>query len=567
MTLPIAEYVAQAGQVDFDVPFPFLSKSDVEVRANGIRYYPSGWVNDTRLRLQSPPGAGAFVTITRNTPIDAQSVVFQNGAVLTKEDLNTAVQQVFFKQQELTALYEGTLLAARVRIGEAGGVAITPEDAANQIASMIAADQILDDFRARIAELDVSAETIISQAVGNVARFEKNAAAIVEERKTRATALEVEATARLDLAVVLGDLEGVVQQHATARINQDGVFLELFDLLGAKSPDGRAFILRDDVIKLSDGRALATRLAGIDVALGNVTGAILTQEQVEAIAGQVTASAVNVVNTSVGNLSTSVSTISQSVNGIAGRWGVQLDANGYISGIVMNNDSVRSDMTVGVDVFRIINRVSGYAMYPFRVEDGAVYINEAYIKDLHADKITAGTIIADRLAWGTLTPGQFASGAVGEASAVYDNSTLTINTSNWIDITRIAITPAQGAPIQGLFTATLTDVSHDNGQGYVRVIRDDGVAVWGGASGSYMGWRDGGSVMTVTFFDVVPQYRSTAYTLQIMRTGDNDVTQVRSRVGWLQELSRLHFQQFDIIAGGGTSGEGPGGGFGGNPIP
>src|SRR3546814_4232845 len=66
----------------------------VEVRANGIRQYPTEWVNSARLRLGSPPGAGSFVTLTRNTPIEQQLVKFTDGAILTQEDLNAAVQQI-----------------------------------------------------------------------------------------------------------------------------------------------------------------------------------------------------------------------------------------------------------------------------------------------------------------------------------------------------------------------------------------------------------------------------------------------------------------------------------------
>src|SRR3546814_14104923 len=87
---PLVEYVAEAGRTDFEAPFPVRSATHVEVRANGIRQYPTEWVNSARLRLGSPPGAGSFVTLTRNTPIEQQLVKFTDGAILTQEDLNAA---------------------------------------------------------------------------------------------------------------------------------------------------------------------------------------------------------------------------------------------------------------------------------------------------------------------------------------------------------------------------------------------------------------------------------------------------------------------------------------------
>lgn len=545
MSYQPAEYVAVAGQTDFDVPFPFLSPDHVEVRANGIRHFPLEWVNPTRLRLSLAPGAGSFVTISRNTPIDQQLVKFHDGSVLTQEDLNQAVQQLLFKQQEVIALYEGTLQRARVRIGEANGIPTNAEDIAQTIAEMIAADQVLADFRQRIADIDANALNIADQgitianhtqeiieaatsrqtmntlladlradhetlagvvdALGNLEdgtgiaaviqqeqeariagdtamaatigligaksgdnsafildlnkvkvspteslaqRFsaistkdgdlatliqnevtartnavsaeatarttlaatlrsetaaaittEKEArvnadqaeatartnlaatlrgetsALIQQEQTTRANAISAEATARTNLGVAIrGELAAGIAAEQTARINQDNIFVANFTLLGAKNSAGTAWVLDDSRIQLSSGVALATRLSGIDTAIGNNSAAIVNEQNARAQGDQSNASAIQVVNTTVGGLSSSVSTIQQSVNGLFGRWGVQLNVNGHITGVVQNNDGNQGSFDILADKFRIV--VPGQTPRTvFTVDSSGVLIN------------------------------------------------------------------------------------------------------------------------------------------------------------------------------------------------
>jgi hypothetical protein len=506
MTAPLVAYTAIAGQRDFDVPFPYLNLSHVEVRVNSILVPILEWVSQSRLRLSAPPGAGSFVEIRRNTPIDDALVNFQNGAVLTEEDLNTAILQLLYKQQEVTALYDASLVAAQVRLAAANGIPVDPEDVANQLANLVLEDQVLANFRQRIADIDalaitgslqagtiediaqniadplgndtglkavlnslrsdhellssivdgllelgdgdgiatvisneasariagdtalaatialigaksndnnafildlnkikvspteslanrlttlaaadaatnaaitneqnartsaLAAEATSRQQLGAALQSAINneaatrAAAIATEQTTRATEIAAEAANRQSLGVsltntingVISNTAASVNQEATARAAADNVIAETVALIGAKSPDGTAFILDESKVKISNGTSLGVRLSGIDTAVGNVTAAVVNEQNARASADSALSNSINVVSTNVGNLSASVSTLSLSVDGVRARYGVSLNVNGYVTGFIQNNNGSSGSFDILADRFRVV---------------------------------------------------------------------------------------------------------------------------------------------------------------------------------------------------------------------
>lgn len=521
MTAPAIEYVAVAGQRDFDVPFPYINRRHVEVLVNGMTVPVLEWVNDTRLRIDTPLAGGEYVVVQRTTPIDQQLVKFQDGAILTQEDLNLAVQQLLYKQQEIDALY-GRLISRFY-----GKPETDPQAVVEEIANLVLEQEVLNNFRQRIADIDLSAEQLAQQAlqiteqgeqlvaqatstkglrselldlasdltalqgvvdgltnledgtgIATVIQQEKDAriagdtalaalvsllgaksgtsnafildlnsvrvgpneslaqrlstiksgidgaaAAIQTEQKARADAISAEATARTGLAATLrseitaaiqteqqarstaisaeatarttlastlrGEIASSVQSEATTRANADGVFTNLFSLLGAKNTAGTAFVLNDSTVQLSNGTALGTRLSGIDTAIGNNASAIVNEQTARTNADSALSQSIQVVSTNVGNLSSSVSTLSQAIDGVKARYGVSLDVNGYVTGFVQNNDGRSGSFVVLANRFAIVDPNGGNPTVPFEVSNGNVWIN--------GQRITPGSVTADRL--------------------------------------------------------------------------------------------------------------------------------------------------------------------------
>lgn len=100
-----AVYTANGSTQEFDLSFPYIRREDVRASVNGV-LAGFTWVNATRIRLNAIPAAGATVRITRKTPTDDKVVAFQSSSILTASDLNTAVDQVLFSQQEVQQDFE-----------------------------------------------------------------------------------------------------------------------------------------------------------------------------------------------------------------------------------------------------------------------------------------------------------------------------------------------------------------------------------------------------------------------------------------------------------------------------
>lgn len=626
MTQPLVTYVGNGANREFDIPFPFLSKTHVEVRVNGSIIPVLEWVNQARVRLATPPGTGANVEVRRNTPVALPLVDFQNGAVLTEEDLNTAVLQLLYKQQEITAFYEIKLNQAQIRIAQANGIVVDPEDVANQLAALVLEEQVLANFQQRINDIDSNAavtaalssslttvnQSIASPLSGNSAlkvalddlrvdheslssvvdglidlgngqgvaaviqnetnarvagdaalaatialigaksgdalsfildltkvrvsptetlstrlstiasSIAANSAAITTEQNTRTTAIAAEATARQALgaalttsinnetsartaaiqqeqtaranaisaeatarqqlsstltslingettarqaaianeqsarstaisaeatarqqlgAALLADIDAVegsvstlssqVSTESTARVNGDAALASTISLIGAKNGGNTAFILNESTVQLTGGVSLGTRLSGIDTSVANVNAAVVNEQTARANADTALSTSISTVSTNLGGLTSTVSTLSSSVNGIAARYGVSLDVNGYVTGFVQNNNGSSGDFTIMADRFRVVTP-GNTPRTVFDVDATGVTLNGNV-------KVNGALLIN-----GTVTTGGLAANAATSGASAFGDSAISLTTS-WQTMASCTVNMTGGA--------------------------------------------------------------------------------------------------------------------------
>ncbi|PXA91174.1 hypothetical protein DMC25_06370 [Caulobacter sp. D4A] len=280
-----ATYVAAAGQRDFDFNIPFLDASHVEVTVSGAPA-PFDWVSSSRLRLVYPATAGAAVVLRRKTPLDQALVTFQNGAVLTELELNTAVRQVLYVQQELTDLYNGALTEAQVRLGDNLGVVTDPSEIMDELTKLALENTLLAEFRQRISDIDLNAEAILRQALDTSQRD----AAIAHADSVGASLTARAEGIRIDLDALTGVVDGlidfgngqgiatVIQNEANQRVQGDTALGNILSLLGAKSGDGLSFILNLDTVRASPTETLASRLAALSAADADNRARIIAEE-------------------------------------------------------------------------------------------------------------------------------------------------------------------------------------------------------------------------------------------------------------------------------------------------
>jgi hypothetical protein len=137
-------------------------------------------------------------------------------------------------------------------------------------------------------------------------------------------------------------------------------------------------------------------------------------------------STVSTLNSTVGGHTTSIQTNATSVNGLSGQYSVKIDSNGHVAGFGLSSTTTTAGPTsafiVRADKFAVINPASTAdglgtttptaANIPFFISGGTTYIKAAAILDasitnakigaLGADKITTGTLSANRIAASSL---------------------------------------------------------------------------------------------------------------------------------------------------------------------
>lgn len=449
---------ASQGQRDFDIPFPFLDVSHVKVRVAGN---PATWslVNSGRLRLDFAANAGNLVEISRQTAIDQALVQFNNGAVLTSEDLNKAVQQTLFIQQELTDLYTSTLQASLVNIATANGSVVTdPTQVMGILSQQLLASSALSSFNSRVADITANAHSLVNQqtqitglsaTVNDLASFNGTGLqTIINNEQTQRIAGDTalaqtvgligassdgnasivlnQVTCKVSPSQTLGDyitgvasqfgsVNAAIQTEATTRATADSAFATQFSLLGAKSANGQSWLLDESRVLVSGGTvSLANRLSGLDSSLGSNTAAIASEQTARAAADASLAQSVTNLTTTLSGHTASIATLQSVTNGLSARYSVALDVNGYVSGFLLNSTGTTSDFTVLADKFSICSANGAVIQTPFSVSNGKVYIDSACIGDatISSAKIADATITTLKMADGSVLTDKLATSAI-----------------------------------------------------------------------------------------------------------------------------------------------------------
>ena len=381
----------------------------------------------------------------------------------------------------------------------------------------------------------ISAEATARNSLAATLRQE-SAASIETERLARVAADSAEATARTTLAATLNaSISSTIQQEATTRANADGVFTQNFTLLGAKSPDGKSYILNQNTVQVGNGVSLGQRLSGLDATISGVSASVVNEANTRAAQDGALSNQISVTNTNVNGLSASVNTLSQSVNGIAARWGVELNVNGYVSGVVLNNSAGRADFTVMANIFRVINPVNGNILQPFVVEDGIVKITALFAGSINADQITTGKLNVGTLIWdGSLTTGMLQNNAVTRVASRYgpvSHDLRNQSQGNWIYVAsasvggRVEITFTnlpQNAAVKIDYALEHIRTGGSDDYFYARVVRSINQGAIQQVGDTFtLKARNGYTLTTCPALDVTPQAGNYTYSLQIARYSDH----------------------------------------------
>lgn len=100
MALARVQYTqAQAGNKNFTVPMPYISRDHIHVSVNGTDVSFS-WLNDTTVQLTVTPDVDAVIDVRRETERENLLVDFQDASTITEEQLDLSAKQAFYIAQE-----------------------------------------------------------------------------------------------------------------------------------------------------------------------------------------------------------------------------------------------------------------------------------------------------------------------------------------------------------------------------------------------------------------------------------------------------------------------------------
>ena len=288
-------YFATAGQQEFSFPHAYIHRDHVKVTVNG-QLADKTWVNASTIKLRHAAQAQDAVKIFRETPVEGPIVKFQNGNVLTEEELNLAVRQLLFICQEMLDLYGAGLGEGMVRVGDRMNIPTTGDEIIDEIVNMALADALLAEFRQRISDIDLNAERIIEQAL----QITGLTGQVNNVWQAQANAANVASTLRADFDGLVGVVDGlvnfsngsgiatVIQNEANARITGDEVLTSTIALIGSANGPRTAFNLNLNTVMANATTTMAQQLRAIS-AQADANSRTIFAEQIIATSNAISA--------------------------------------------------------------------------------------------------------------------------------------------------------------------------------------------------------------------------------------------------------------------------------------
>jgi hypothetical protein len=331
----INEFIGDGERISWEISFDggYLDKSHVKAITldfdSNREEISFEWTNDNTIVINPPVSYGWRLILFRETPKDSPLADFNDGAIISEDNLDRNAKQAIFVAAEATDRGEGALaeLAPRALLVPAGEIAptlpprtqlygkalavdlrgrIVGADLVYGIGGVIQSNMVIHDgdilqqtLRDQIDAIALTGEEIQTQAEVLVTHGEQ-----LIERATSEAALDERLTSlRTDhdsLAGVVDALTALEGEHdglatliageTSQRITGDTALAARIAVIGAASVDGKAIILDLDNVKVSPTESLADRFEYIEADFGEVEAQI--QEETTALANAVAAEAV-----------------------------------------------------------------------------------------------------------------------------------------------------------------------------------------------------------------------------------------------------------------------------------
>lgn len=166
------QYIGDGNTDTFTVTFPYIIRDHVKVLVNGTELLSTDYtfLTDSSIQIHDTPGVDDIIDIKRQTEVDTRLVDFQNGAILTEQDMDLDAVQSFYLIQENQENYSDLINDALTAIAVANGIVVSdPEDILNQLVQEMLGSAAATQLQQRITDIDANAEAILNNTTSLVA--------------------------------------------------------------------------------------------------------------------------------------------------------------------------------------------------------------------------------------------------------------------------------------------------------------------------------------------------------------------------------------------------------------
>lgn len=298
-------------------------------------------------------------------------------------------------------------------------------------------------------KLDNSAIAISKQGIADWAQREsvkrslvKQGAKFEEEINVLVTADQALSNRITTFEADLDDAHARITTEETARATADSAMAGTLTTITSELDDANARITTEELTRATADTALSSTLSTVQTQVNDTAAAVVTETTARISADEAIATSITEVAAEMDGFSASGRAgfqVSATPAGATARYAIVVRANtasSYVtSGFyldIMADASTRA--AIQADSFYLLSNVGGYLAAPFYVDSGNVFINNAHIRNITADKLavtslaaisaTLGNVVVhgDLLVLGTVTTGKVAANAITFADMFIYNS-------------------------------------------------------------------------------------------------------------------------------------------------
>ena len=308
------------------------------------------------------------ITASRVFPLEAGAVTLEQTIV----DLTSTVGNV---SASVTSLATATASAT-----QANASLITTVQA--NVATNAAA--VITEATARADA--ISAEAILRQAVQ--ANVDTVAASVIYEASVAASANSATASAVTTLTADLGTANGNILNNYNISVSADNVLTQSINSLTSTVGQNTSDITTTATTAATANSATASLVTALTATVATANANIANNYSISVNQDTALANSISTVSAAVGTVATSVTTETAArvlADGVLeAKYGVTLDANGYITGFSQNNDGTSGEFKITADKFLIVEgAVAGETgATVFDITNGLVTMEAAFIKNL-----------------------------------------------------------------------------------------------------------------------------------------------------------------------------------------